>query len=169
MIQTRLINLADMQLYHDISDTTYTKVLNSMIVAAQLQDVAALLGERLFNDLLANPASYTDLLDGGIYTYNGVDYTNYGLKSVISHYAYARYLMFGSSKDTPFGFVDKLSGQDSRPTSDKHKKDLYGLNRDSAYKLWVSVQNFLVRTKEPLFINACRTKPNNQFKISKII
>ena len=169
MIQTKLINITDMQLYHDISDTTYTKVLDSMIVAAQLQDVASLLGERLFNDVLTNPASYTELLDGGIYTHNNIDYTNYGLKSVISHYAYARYLMFGSSKDTPFGFVDKLSGQDSKPTSDKHKKDLYGLNRDSAFKLWISVKNFLVRTKEPLFINACRTKTNNQFKISKIV
>lgn len=168
MIQTRLINITDMQEYHDISDTTYTKVLNSMIVAAQLQDVSVLLGEKLFNDLLNNAGNYTELLDGSVYTYNGVDYTNYGLKSVISHYAYARYLMFGSSKDTPYGFVDKLSGQDSKPTSDKHKKDLYNLNRDSAYTLWISVKNFLVRTKEPLFINTCNTKPNNHFKISKI-
>ena len=168
MIQTKLINLADMQEYHDVSDTTYTKVLQSMIIAAQLQDVAGLLGERLFNDVLNNTANYLPLLDGGVYTYQGVEYTNYGLKAVISHYTYARYLMFGSSKDTPFGFVEKLSGQDSRPTSDKTKKDLYGLNRDSAYTLWISVKNFLVRTEEPLFINACKTKPNNQFRISKI-
>ena len=169
MIQTKLINITDMQLYHDISDTTYTKVLNSMIVAAQLQDVAVLLGEKLFNDVLNNTGSYTALLDGGIYTHKGVDYTNYGLKSVISHYAYARYLMFGSAKDTPFGFVEKLSGQDSRPTSDKMKIDLYGLNRDSAFTLWISVKNFLIRTEEPLFINACSRRPNNQFKISKIV
>lgn len=169
MIQTKLIDLTEMKKYHDISDTTYTKVLDSMIVAAQLQDVAGLLGERLFNEVLNDAPSYASLLDGGTYVYQGITYTNYGLKAVISHYAYARYLFFGSSKDTPFGFVEKLSGQDSRPVSDKTKKDLYTLNRDSAYKLWISVENFLVRTNEPLFKNKCNTKPNNQFRISKIV
>lgn len=169
MIQNKLITRTDIALYKQISKTVYNDVLDSCIVDAQFQDVATLLGERLFNDVMTNPNSYTDLLDGGTYDYNGITYTNYGLKAVISYYTYARYIYYGSNVDTPFSVVNKLEGSNSQPISEKAKKDLYILNRDSAYKIWGSVDNFLRRTNVSLYVDSCKTKPNNTFKISKIV
>lgn len=169
MIQTKLVNLVDIQQYKQVSNTVYTEVLNSIIIDSQIQDVAPLLGELLFNDILNNVGNYTALLDGGTYNYNGVTYTNYGLKAVISYYVYARYVYYGSNIDNPFSFTEKLSGNDSRPTSEKTKKDLYQLNRDSAFKIWGSVQNYLIRTNNELYNNVCINKKNRSFNISKIV
>jgi hypothetical protein len=169
MIQNKLVNRSDIALYKQISSTVYDDVLNSTIIDAQFQDVAPLLGERLFNDVMTNPATYNDLLNGGTYDYNGITYTNYGLKAVISYYTYARYVYYGSNIDTPFSMVNKLEGSNSTPVSEKAKKDLYILNRDSAFKIWGSVKLFLERTKVELYTDSCKTKPNNTFKISKIV
>jgi hypothetical protein len=169
MIQNKLVTRTDIALYKQISKTVYDDVLNAIIIDAQFQDVAPLLGERLFNDVMTNSGSYTDLLDGSTYVYNGITYTNYGLKAVISYYVYARYVYYGSNIDTPFSIVNKLEGSNSQPISEKSKKDLYILNRDSAYKIWGSVDNFLRRTKVELYTDSCKTKPNNTFKIRKIV
>ena len=168
MLQNKLIDSSDIQQYKQVSDTVYTDVLDAQIIDAQFQDVAPLLGELLFNDILNDPGSYTDLLDGGLYTYNGITYTNYGLKAVISYYTYARYVYFGSNVDTPFSMVEKINSNDSRPTSESTKKSIYDLNRDSAYKIWGSVKNFLIRTNVALYKDDCTTKPNNTFKIRRI-
>jgi hypothetical protein len=151
MLSTKLINRTDIALYKQISQTVYDDVLNSIIIESQIQDLAPLVGERLFNDLLNNKANYDDLLNGGTYEYREVTYSNYGLKAVLSYYAYARYQMFGGVIDTPFSQIEKLEGAESRPTSDKTKKDLYQMNRDSAFNVWKSVENYLIRTNNELY------------------
>ena len=86
-----------------------------------------------------------------------------------AYYFDARYKYYASNIDTPFSVVEKLEGSNSRPISEKQKKDMYILNRDSAFKIWGSVENFLIRTKVKLFTDSCRRKPNNTFKIRKIV
>jgi hypothetical protein len=151
MLSNKLINRFDISQYKQISQTVYDDVLNAIIIESQIQDLAPLLGERLFNDLLNNTVNYNDLLEGGTYTHDNILYSNYGLKAVLSYYAYARYQMFGGVIDTPFSQIEKLEGAESRPTSDKTKKDLYQMNRDSAFNVWKSVENYLIRTNNELY------------------
>ena len=170
MLSTKWANRTDVSLYKQISKTVYDDVFDPIMIEAQLQDIAPLLGERLFNDINNNLANYADLLNGGTYEYNNITYSNYGLQAVLSYYFYARYQMFGGIIDTPFSIVEKLEGAESRPTSDKTKKDLYQMNRDSAFNIWRSVENYLIRTNNPLFNVAgkCATVTRNNITFSKI-
>jgi len=130
-----------------------------------------LLGEDLFNDIINNSEDYTDLLEGGAYTYNGVTYQNYGLEAVIAYYWYARYTMFGNVTDTPFGLMQKISGEGTQEVSQKAKDALYQYNRNSAFTIWKSVENYLIRTNNTLFnsVSLCQIKQKNNFNISKIV
>lgn len=170
MLSTKLITRADVSLYKQISQTVFDYVFDSIVLEVQIQDLAPLLGERLFNDILENVSSYDALLNGGTYTYNDITYSNYGLKAVLSYYFYARYQMFGGITDTPFSMVEKLNGQESRPTSDKTKKDLYQMNRDSAFTIWKSVENYLIRTNNILYndIYDCKRINSKSFNFTKI-
>lgn len=172
MLSTKWANRADVSLYKQISKTVYDDVFDPIMIETQLQDIAPLLGERLFNDINNNIENYDDLLNGGTYEYNSITYSNYGLKAVLSYYFYARYQMFGGIIDTPFSIVEKLEGSESRPTTDKTKKDLYQMNRDSAFNIWRSVENYLIRTNNPLFgihtVGKCATVNRNNITFSKI-
>lgn len=170
MLSTKWINRQDVSLYKQISKTVYDDVFDSIAIETQIQDIAPLLGERLFNDISNNISDYTALLDGGTYVYNGITYSNYGLKAVLSYYFYARYQMFGGIIDTPFSIVEKLEGSESRTTSEKTKLALYQMNRDSAFNIWRSVENYLIRTNNPLFGNEtfCAPISRQNITISKI-
>lgn len=170
MTQTVLISRLEIQNYVQLSSHTNNEVLNGLILQAQIQDIAPLLGEKLFNDLLTSPNNYSALLNGGNYIYDTVSYLNYGLKAVLANYVYARNVMFGGVIDTPFGVVEKLNASESQPISYKTKEALYQLNRDTAFTLWKSVENFLIRTNEPFFneLSLCQKEITSNFKIRKI-
>lgn len=168
MLQNKLITKTDVQQYFQVTNTSYNEPFDQYIIQAQIDDVAFLLGEKLFNDVMQNPGSYASLLDGGSYMYNSETYYNYGLKAVISYYTYARYVYFGNIVSTSFGMVEK-NHQDSRPVNDKEKKERYTKNRESAFNIWKSVENYLIRTENQLYCdNLCLREPNHSFKISKI-
>ncbi len=174
MLHSKLITRSDVALYKQISSTVYDDVFDSIVIEAQIQDLAPLLGERLFNDLTNEPDNYVGLMNGGTYDYNGITYSNYGIKAVLAYYFYARYQMFGGIIDTPFSQIEKLEGAESRPTSENTKKALYQMNRDSAFNVWKSVENYLIRTNNPLFgldylgINH-KPRERQSISISKIV
>ncbi|KAF2518247.1 hypothetical protein E0W68_09490 [Flavobacterium salilacus subsp. salilacus] len=156
-----LITRNDIAQYKQISKTPNDAKLNEMILDAQLLDIQPLLGEKLFNAVMASPEDFTVLLEGGIYEKDGISYTNYGLKMVLSYFTYARYMMFASVTDTPFSVVEKLNS-DSRPVEATTKKTIYQLNRDAAYKVWESVHNWLVRTNNEEYKKNCGVANTNQ-------
>jgi len=145
-----LITRSDIAKYRQIAKTPNNDKLNEMILDAQLLDLQPLLGESLYNKVIASPNDYEELLTGGIYEHDGISYTNYGLKMVLAYFAYARYIMFSSVTDTPFSVVEKLNPE-SRPAEAATKKTLYTLNRDAAMQLWQNVRNYLIRTKHADF------------------
>ncbi len=164
-----LITRNDIAQYKQISKTPNDAKLNEMILDAQLLDIQPLLGEKLFNTVMASPEDFTALLDGGIYEKDGISYTNYGLKMVLSYFTYARYMMFASVTDTPFSVVEKLNS-DSRPAEATTKKTIYQLNRDAAYKVWESVHNWLIRTNNEDYIKNCGAANTNQgMRFTKIV
>jgi hypothetical protein len=149
-----LITRNDIARYRQISKTPNDAKLNEMILDAQLLDLQPLLGENLFNKILALPEDYTELLDGCVYEKDGISYTNYGVKMVLAYFTYARYLMFGSVTDTPYSVVEKLNSE-SRPAEASSKKSIYQNNRDAANKLWQSVHNWLLRTSNEDYKKSC--------------
>jgi hypothetical protein len=171
MLQTKLITRSKVQQYKQVSNSVNDDVFNSILIQTQIEDIAPLLGEDLFNDLINNPANYTALLTGGAYTYNGITYQNYGLEAVIAYYWYARYTMFGSVTDTPFGLMQKISGEGTQEVSQKAKDALYQYNQNSAFTIWKSVENYLIRTNNVLFnsLSLCQIKQKTNFNISKIV
>ena len=118
------------------------------ILDAQVFDLQKLLGANFFNDLVENYTStdYQTLLNGGTYDFRSVTYTNYGLKSVLVHYAYARYVRFGHKIDTPRGIVVKLA-ENSEQSSTSDKKAAYTDNQTLAFNYWENVRTFLDRNR----------------------
>lgn len=174
MLQQLLISRADVRKFVQISETIYDDVFNGIVLKTQIQDIAPLLGEKLFNHLLINPTATDnlELLNGGAYTEGGLQFFNYGLKAVISYYFDARYKMFGSAIDTPFSLVDKINGDSSRPVSDKTKENLFIENQKVAFTIWKSVENYLIRSKNIYFqqdLFNCNYKNNEStFKFKKV-
>ena len=167
---TLLISRIDIAQYRQISDTVYDNVLNQHIIDAQFNDLQKLMGIDFYNDLIRNygDVKYTTLLEGGTYTYQGVTYTNVGLKAVLVHYAYSRYVLFGGQTDTPFGYVEKLNN-DSQQVSLEGKKTISKMNEQVAFNYWENVNLFLERNAAtyPLYKTGCVTQ-NRTFRISKI-
>jgi hypothetical protein len=161
-----LITRDDIAHYKQISKTIYNDKLNEQILDAQLLDLQPLIGESLFNKIIAAPQNYDDLLKGGVYEHDGISYTNYGLSMVLTYFAYARYMMFSSVTDTPFSVVEKLN-ENSRPVEASAKKTLYTLNREAALQVWQNVHNYLVRTANPYYKKGCGTKAGG-FRFKKI-
>jgi hypothetical protein len=167
---TKLITRAQIQQYKQLSNSNNNEKLNQIILDSQFIDLRPLLGDRLYNDILAkvaaNETTYDDLLNGSTYTYQNITYSNYGLRVVLANYIYARWIMEGDVIDNPFGATIKLDNPHSQTLSINTKKQLNTLNKNTAYNYWLNVQDFLIRTEVELFKNCTRRK--NTFKISKI-
>jgi hypothetical protein len=167
MLQIKLITREQIRQYKQISQTVNDDRLNDIILQVQIDEIRPVLGEELFNAVMASPTSYTALLNGGTYTYDGKTYSNYGLRAVIAYYIYAYWMMFGDVTNTPFGTVTKLNQSVSEPTPYAIKQSLFKVNKNSAYNIWLNVDLFLRRTAEPLYLNTpCITKQS--FRIRKI-
>lgn len=183
MLTTPWITRAQIAQYKQISKSVYEEKLTQITLESQFNDIMPLMGERFYNDfnewlilyLSNNSAShpsnaqYTALFTGGLYTYLGTTYTNYGLISVLSNYVYARYAMFGDIIDNPFGMVNKLQGNESAPISMSAKQTIYKMNQDMAFNYWENVRKYIIRnaTLFPLFQN-CFVSDKSKSKISKI-
>lgn len=168
MLQTKLITRDDIAKYKQLAKTKFNDKIDESIIEAQITDVAPLIGEALFNDLLTNTAAHSELLDGGSYTVNGVTFENYGLKACLSHYAYARYQMFGDQVQTPFGNVQKLNSE-SKVVDYPIRKATYTKDCQTAFNIWENVKLFLIRKKYPKFIaDNCRKGYTPGLKIYKI-
>jgi hypothetical protein len=157
--------------YRKITDSNYNSgTLEQHIQDAQMVDVQFLMGRDFFNDMIRNytDAKYTALLNAGDYNYQGAVYTNYGLKSVITLYAYSRYIVAGSQTDTPFGYVEKNATDSTRVDLDR-KKSMGKSNEQAGFSNWENVRDFLNRnsTTYPLWKSECVSSRGN-FRITKI-
>lgn len=154
-LTTLLAKPTDIAKLKEFDLSTRPEKINPHILSAQHTDVAPLLGERLYNDIVKTPANYDDLLNGGYYTYQGIDYYNSGLKYVISLFAHARFTYLGSATYTPFGIVQKINQNASEEVSVATKKSLYTEAVKEANALWEGVRLFLIRTNNPLYQENC--------------
>lgn len=168
MITTPLITRNEIQQYKQLSNSIHNNKLNELILQAQMVDLYPLLGERLYYDILNNTSDWTELLDGCIYEYNGVTYTNVGLKAVLAHYTYARYSMFGDVIDTAFGLKEKLNNDVSKQVDYPMKKTLYEHNCNYAFNLWLNVERYIMRNNIEMYFKCSVKSDNKNFRISRI-
>ena len=166
-----LINSIDCRQWKPISDDVFEETFNAFVRESQFMDLEPLIGAEFYDDLLINADSTANelLLDGGTYQFEGKTYTNNGLKAVLVHYSYARYIKFGSFTDTAFSFVQKLNPE-SEPVSDTQKQIIFKQNQQIAFKYWSNVRLFLERksTDYPLYGSECIQATKSGFRINKI-
>ncbi|MGV3459916.1 MAG: hypothetical protein ACO1N9_05605 [Flavobacterium sp.] len=157
-----LITRDDIARYRQIAKSPNNDKLNESILEAQLLDLKPLIGERLFDKIMANPDEHTELLDGGVYIYDGIEYSSYGLKMALAYFAYARYVMFSHVTDTPYSIIEKRNA-DSQPIAAETKKSVYANNREMAGKAWANVRAYLQRTNYPDHENCGIVRPSIRF------
>ena len=166
-----LIDKTEISKHREISKAVKDSKINPFIEDAELLDLKPLLGNKMYFDLVANKteANYVKLLDGGSFDVGEIEYSFVGLKKILSIFVDARYKLFGSATDTPFGLVEK-SNQDSQPVSIATKKDIYTKNRQIAYQYFSDVKLFLDNNKTdyPLWKTDCKQRVTGGFRISKI-
>jgi len=164
----RLINKADISVHKQISKSVKDITINQFVDDSQITDLLPLLGEKLYFDIQNNIANYTDLLNGVIYTYDGVSVEQPGLKKVLSLFVYARYIFHGTQTDTPFGYVEKQY-QDGKQVNRINRKEIYTLNKQIAMQYWEQVRDYLNRESEnyPLWNAEC-SNPKRKFRLNKI-
>jgi len=163
-----LITKTDIAAKRQLSNSVKSEIIDQYIADAELEDLAPLLGEIFYNKIANNVSDFTTLLTGGTYTYQSNTYSHTGIKSILIDFAYARYIMFGSQTDTPFGFVEKQT-QDSNSVTRDGRKERYKALQQSAIKAWSTVENYLNRNTTTYADWTCAQSTHQQFfKTSKI-
>jgi hypothetical protein len=114
MSQVLLVQRSDITDYRSLSaNLNVEKKLNPFILAAQNMDLKGLIGNAFLNalvkDFSGSPslATYSDLFNGSEWTCSGKQYKHHGLKSVLSLFSYARYVIDSNSESTAFGTQEK--------------------------------------------------------------
>lgn len=156
-----LITRDDIAKYRQIAKSPNNEKLSESILDAQLLDLKPLLGEKLFDKIITNPEDHDELLDGGVYIHDGIEYSNYGLKMALAYFAYARHVMFSHVTDTPYAIIEKRN-TDSQPISPETKKSVFNTNREMANKVWSNVKVYLQRNDYPDY-NGYTSKPGIRF------
>lgn len=166
-----LITKTDIATHRQISTTTRDDKINPHIEDAELLIIKGLLGELLYNDIVANPATAENIaiLSPKIYIYNGNNYQHHGLKKVLSIFSYASYILAGGFTDTGFGFVEK-STQDSQAVTDANKRNVYKSEQQKAHLYFNEIRLFLDRNVEdyPLWNADCTSRGAGKIRINKI-
>jgi len=172
----RLIDEATIKLYKGLSNNiNVTKELYPHIDEAQEFDLRPWLGESFYLWILETfdstplDADLVALLDGGVYTYDGDQYENPGLKKALSYLAYARYSILANAQSTPTGFVQK-SNQYSEPISGAQLTRITKQNESGANALQKRVEDFLNRNSDnyPLWKTCKAGNRKKSIRINKI-
>ena len=120
-----LISETDFAPYKAISaNLSAAKKLLPYVVDAQQLDLKELIGSAfylaLYKDVTDSPALqiYSDLWNGSEWICNNITYRHEGLKTVLVHFSYARYIMNSGQEETAFGVQIKKE-ENSEPISEK--------------------------------------------------
>lgn len=159
-----LIDKTEISKHRELSRGVRDDKINPYIQDAEMLDLKPLLGSDLFYDMVENATDpkYVALLEP-------VDYKHTGLNKVLSLFAYARYVLFGSFTDTAFGFVQK-STQDSQPVGNEFKRNIHTKDRQAAMTYFSDVVRYIEENKSdyPLWGKNCGVRSVGNIKISKI-
>ena len=166
----RLITKEDIGKYREVARGVRDDKINPYIDDAHFLDIRKLLGTTMYSDVInrKDDPKINTLLEGGEYQHKDDVHYNPGLKRVLCHFSFSRYILFGGFTDTSFGFVQK-SNNDSQPVSQTSKRDIHKQERQTAVEYWKEVALFLNRKSDdyPKWRRDCETQTFG-LKISKI-
>lgn len=118
-----------------ISTKTDEDKLKAYIIEAEQMNIKPVLGDDLFLSILEkgeDDDKVRTLLNGGTYQSDDRIYSFAGLKSAISYYVYAKYLMVGDFNATRFGVMMK---------EDSYSSHISSSERSNAYSDTLEVAN----------------------------
>ena len=171
----KLITLADIRTYKQISSNLNAIKIDSEINEAQEFDLRPFMGDEFYLALLddfSNSPSlqlYDDLFNGCTYTYGGNTYQHDGIKAMLCYYAFSRYLNNSNTNATAFGTVIKQN-DDSEPVSEKTLSRLVGQAISGAKIFENRVYDYLVRNSStyPLFKCSIDNKKTGGLRVSAV-
>lgn len=119
-----LITATEFATFRNISVKRDETKIDEAISLAQQSDLVEILGDFYFDVVKnAEQASYSELMNGSEFVYDGDDYEHAGIKKLLADYAYARYVYMKPVNDTAFGFMVKET-QDGTPVDRNLLKDI---------------------------------------------
>ncbi|MGD2113420.1 MAG: hypothetical protein PVG07_00095 [Acidobacteriota bacterium] len=119
-----LITATEFASFRNVSIKRDDAKIDEAISLAQQSDLLEILGEFYF-DVIKNAAeaSYSELMNGSEFEYNGESFEHAGIKKLLADYAYSRYIYMKPVNDTAFGFIVKET-QDGTPVDRNYLKDM---------------------------------------------
>jgi hypothetical protein len=144
-----LITITEIRAKRQVSNNVTDILIEPHIEDAEYVDLMPLLGNQFYQDIVTNPSStvngsYPNLLNGSTYQWNEKTYSHPGIKSVLIDFAVARYKLYGSNIDTPFGYVNKQSESSNQIQFDQRRAEYAALRKTAEFK-WEQVRLFLSR------------------------
>ena len=119
-----LITAEEFATYRNISSKLDSGKINEAIALSQQSDLIEILGDFYFDVVKnADEASFTELLSGSEFEYNGATYVHAGIKALLADYTFARFIYMININMTPFGAQSKFT-QDSEGIDRLTIKDL---------------------------------------------
>lgn len=167
-----LVTRTDFEKYVQISELgNDARTLDVHIVNAQNVDLKQIFGNAFWTDLEAkyNTTPYSTLLDGGVYTVDGFDYSFSGLKAVIVMYAMARRRLNSGAIDAPWGMVQKTS-EFSQPVSSATRQMMVDEARSLASAYLSECLQYIERNISdfPLYSACSKAKSKGAVRLSPI-
>ena len=163
-----LVNKQECSKYLSVSLFRKDEEFNRFIREAQMFDLKGLVCESFFQDLTSETPvrDYTLLLEGGSYTFEGKKYEFAGLKTVLSYFAYARYIFVGHQVDTPMGIKVK-ENQDGEAISQNERRDVRTMYKQQADLLWQDCERYLDRNATLFPEYSCNNRCGESNRINK--
>lgn len=172
-MEALLINKTDLSQFKQISKALQIDKTDEYVREAQTYDLIPLMGTKFFFDMLSKRThqKYVNLINGGTYTVDGIQYSFNGIKAVLAYFAYARLVLTVDAVNSPFGMNRKLQ-PDTEPLSHSEKKDIRMMAIQSANMEWEMCVHFIESypAEYPLWNESCcgTAKNYSRLKIDKI-
>jgi hypothetical protein len=146
-----LWTLAEQQMIKPL-DNNNIKLFQQLQLEVEANDIQQYLGFEFYQELQRNTSNYATLLNGGTYTYNGVQYNFRGLKQVFSYLLYARYVRQSYIQDTFSGIV-RHTGDGFTTLSSAELRDQEARYKQIAGSIWEEICIYLQTLQLPYFPN----------------
>lgn len=157
-----IVTKADFTNYVEIAANMHAEKINPRILQAEDFDLRELMGDKFYWSFMSNRASAANvaLENGGVYFFNDILYTFYGLKPVVVYYAASRITKGLDMHFTPNGVMQKRNDfSDHMEVKEIAYAAHQQINQGLAY--WNMCRDYLDRNKEryPLWTaNCCDSK-----------
>lgn len=147
-----ILTIAQFQTFRDIGKRVDTDKLTEVLQLTEDGEMYDIFGELIF-DMIKHAGGtdlgqeFTDLLDGSTYTVGSDEFTQPGVRAMMSDLAYARYMGVINENVTPFGITVKQD-ENSAPVDASKRRELGSQSRKDADSKFVKIKHFMCENTE---------------------